>query len=341
MTQQYYALVSYSPLTSQQVNRLHSIGVIAPYDQANEKFNIYIYAPVESYLDLKPKIEAITQFYAINTPIPLEQIQKQLSKIDEVNKVKIGDTVYCKGYRKLPFTVNNVTDKTAHIFHTLKRSNIVLEVQLKDVYPVSEHSDIPQYARRIPTEPSKTIYLDFDNYRITDRNLLNQTILRDLINIKLAMLDRKIILLNPILNQDDLINNLGLEIHYQSIGNLQGDIVTDTPLITTYETYRINYNALESYKSTPKDRFLFMYQARRKTRNKALEVWNRAINNEHPYSNIVNDTLKSSYEYDTDPVTIPEQEVSTQEVESIMIKQGLANIHAKTEDILYLLKGQL
>lgn len=341
MTQQYYALVSYTPLSAQQVDRLHSIGVIAPYDQANEKFNIYIYAPVEAYLDLKPKIEAITQFYAINTPIPLEQIQKQLSKIDEVNKVKIGDTVYCKGYKKLPFTVNNVTETTAHIFHTLKRSNIVLEVQLRDIYPVAEETDTPQYTRRIPTTPENKIYLDFDNYRITDRNLLNQTILRDLINIKLAMLDRKIVLLNPILKQDDLINNLGLEIHYQTIGNINGDIVTDTPLITAHYTYRLDYNTLEPYKCTPKERFLFMYQAKRKTKNKALEVWNRAINNEHPYSKIVNDTLMSSYEWDTEPTIIPEQEVSTQEVESIMIRQGLANIHAKTEDILYLLKGQL
>lgn len=337
---EYYAMVSYHPLTLDQIKHLHNLGAIAPYDQANVKHNIYFYVPTEIYLELKPKLEAITPFMPIETPIPLEQIQKQLNKIEEVNRVQVGDIVYCRGFKKLPFTVNNVGE-TVHIHHILKRSNIVLEVSPKEVYPAQD-DEIPTYTRRTYDEPTEVIYLDCDIYRETNKTLLTQLILRDLISIKLTYPDRKIILLNPIIPDDDIINMLPITQQHLPIGQVKGDIVTNTHIKTEFKLYRIQDNVLQPLIYSDKDKFISLFRSNRKTYNKALETWNRHLNKDQQNTNIVTETLKAEFKgTQTEPTIINTKETSISEIENCMLRHGMQNIHAKAEDIVYLLKGRL
>lgn len=360
----YYAGMSYAPISLEAVDRLSQLGVIVPYDSANEDFNTYLYIPTETYIEIKERIGTIIgDFQPItSSKIPLSHIQKQVDKVEELNAINTGDIVFCKGYHQLPFVVTHISgEQKATIYHQLKKKPLVVTTDVK-LLKVAQESEIPfqRYEKKPIATSENLVIFDCDIINQKSRHQYYRYLLSAIINTKLYYIDRQLLLLNPFIISDGLIETLGIPYIITSAYNptipylkiqdkkLKIDerqravIISNNPLIQSDKEY--HNGILKSTIRTDEDIVRYISKLKRKTisgtnhlilqgRGKEPSAI-RTITEYISLAERISAPIESHIDY------TPATEPNVEKLEKALTRMGLKPIQAKAEDIIYTILGQ-
>jgi hypothetical protein len=137
-----------------------------------------------------------------------QEIQKHLYKAKKKRRVNIGDIVYLKEYKDLPFQIIDISGTDIKIEHRLKYLNLTLDVS----YDMLETRKIntPFYKSRVEVEPIAKIFLDCDIFLEGD---CVKTLFSEMWVLKTILPHREIIVMNPLPDQEELLKHLGIRVY--------------------------------------------------------------------------------------------------------------------------------
>lgn len=227
----YHILYTYNPISLDTTKILSKLGILVPYDSLNPDINCYVYVSkeqVENTKLLKQVKSIIGDFQILPSTTTLKEINKNIDKIDDTNKLLLGDLVTHSLYRKLPFTVTYLGKDTAIIFHKLKHKDLALEVEQKEISKLIEQP-LPQLY--ISQEKPKVTY-NLDKLLVIDCDIFSNNSTYNIINLivltKLLFQDKTIVVCNPDHNQKSMCE--AFKLIYAS-----GDIIDILYDITSWE----------------------------------------------------------------------------------------------------------
>lgn len=208
----YYAIVAYKPILANVVNELESLGLIVPFDSQDAKGNIYAYCTESNPKKINSRVkQLIGDYFVIRNPISEEEVLRHKNKSLVDNELKVGDLAFINEFGTLPFRVVSITNNKANLSASLKSKPLNISRPLnqckkvsKDSLPFPEFSIKPIYYNDL-LDP---IYVDCDILKSNTLISYYNDLLKLIIATKIYYPENKIILLNPLVTEGDLIQVL-------------------------------------------------------------------------------------------------------------------------------------
>lgn len=211
--------MSYEPIEYKAYKELEDLGLKVPYDPKNPDINVYAYQLETSNVSIQ-KIKSIVPSlsYAVFGGEDSKQymlaseyeVNKNIDKVQIVNKPTIGDNVTYSEYKKLVFTLINIDNDIATIKHELRNIDLLLDVPLDDIAIFK--GDLVHYKSITFPELNSNIYIDCD-YLGSDYSDIFSLILR----LKIMYQGYNLVFLNPDIDLANFLSVLKLSSIYGNI----------------------------------------------------------------------------------------------------------------------------
>lgn len=252
--QNFYAGEVQHTIPLEVIEKLAKKGVLTPFDNAFKDSCVYLYIP-EYIIDQKESEDTykyiqslVGKVNILPYKIPFSQIRKNLNKIEEKNKISIGDTVNYFPFKKLPFQVTFVKDGKCVLFHKMVYEDIVIEVSDKEVTLCEDSSEkiiLTDGKIEIDSKIKDPIYIDCED--LSCLKLLQHSVC-----IKNLYPENSVIFFNPLGSQIELARCFNIPIMFGNILETdfhKGRVFSCNPLLE--KRYEISEGCEVFYKLEP------------------------------------------------------------------------------------------
>lgn len=341
----YYIFIAEHPIKLEIVSKLSAYGIIIPYDSKCIDINTYGYYPDDLSVEGKQALQrAIPNIILTKDKVSITEIQRQANKIQEQNEIKQGSLVYHRDYKKLPMLVTFTDGVTATVFHSLRTRPLSVTCGVEMLVPADTQHDLPTYKVERPNHEFKQkLYIDCDIFDTSSIDTYNQQMFLTLLRLRMSYLSAGIVLVNPVKQDNDILDLLGFESVYGSllalVARVKPDILVSNSKLINHPHKCLYQDMLQepSYiVSSEVDSQMYVYGLQHNKKHIREDLL-RIKNGQTQAPSFDPPTL----EYNTDLETIPATQPRGRDTLKAKLRLiGLDAFTTRLDDLVYTLTGR-